>query len=116
MAQEDSCFFDICLPNYTEDSQRRITYFNEISEHVGCDHHHDICHVKDEAMRSETKRQAPVQSHKGRTLLEYMTTTPNLPKGMEVTELSYRGDFEDAKTTHVSNSNELKNPDKFLRG
>lgn len=29
-AEEDSCFFDICLPNYTTDSLRRITYFNEM--------------------------------------------------------------------------------------
>lgn len=29
VAEEDSCFFDICLPNYTADSLRRITYFNE---------------------------------------------------------------------------------------
>jgi hypothetical protein len=29
VAEEDSCFFDICLPNYTTDSLRRITYFNE---------------------------------------------------------------------------------------
>ena len=33
-AEEDSCFFDICLPNYSSDSLRRITYFNEISEDV----------------------------------------------------------------------------------
>jgi hypothetical protein len=34
VAKEDSCFFDICLPNYTTDSLRRITYFNEISEEI----------------------------------------------------------------------------------
>ena len=38
-AEEDSCFFDICLPNYTTDSLRRITYFNEISDHVTCNKH-----------------------------------------------------------------------------
>ena len=38
VAEEDSCFFDICLPNYTEDSLRRITYFNEISDNLNnCD-------------------------------------------------------------------------------
>lgn len=31
-AEEDSCFFDICLPNYTTDSLRRITYFNEVTD------------------------------------------------------------------------------------
>jgi hypothetical protein len=30
VAEEDSCFMDICLPNYTTDSLRRITYFNEV--------------------------------------------------------------------------------------
>ena len=40
-AEEDSCFFDICLPNYTADSLRRITYFNEISDHISCD---EYCH------------------------------------------------------------------------
>lgn len=30
IAEEDSCFFDICLPNYTDGHLRRITYFNEI--------------------------------------------------------------------------------------
>ena len=27
-AEEDSCFFDIMLPNYTGDHNRCITYFN----------------------------------------------------------------------------------------
>ena len=39
VAEEDSCFFDICLPNYTTDSLRRITYFNEVSEQEGGDGH-----------------------------------------------------------------------------
>jgi len=33
IATENSCFFDICLPNYTPDSHfRKITYFKEKSE------------------------------------------------------------------------------------
>jgi hypothetical protein len=33
VAQENSCFFDICLPNYTPASaERRITYFKESEE------------------------------------------------------------------------------------
>jgi hypothetical protein len=31
VAEENTCFFDICLPNYTADSLRRITYFKEIT-------------------------------------------------------------------------------------
>jgi hypothetical protein len=31
VAEENSCFFDICLPNYTPmNHSRRITYFKEI--------------------------------------------------------------------------------------
>ena len=30
-AEENTCFFDICLPNYTADSLRRITYFKEVT-------------------------------------------------------------------------------------
>lgn len=32
VAEENTAFFDICLPNYTADSLRRITYFKEISD------------------------------------------------------------------------------------
>ncbi len=32
VAEENTCFFDICLPNYTADSLRRITYFKEIED------------------------------------------------------------------------------------
>merc|ERR1711907_150302 len=37
VAEEDSCFFDICLPNYTSDAERRITYFNEVATVLNCD-------------------------------------------------------------------------------
>lgn len=30
VAEENTAFFDICLPNYTADSLRRITYFKSI--------------------------------------------------------------------------------------
>lgn len=31
VAKENSCFFDICLPNYTPlNHSRRITYFKEV--------------------------------------------------------------------------------------
>jgi hypothetical protein len=34
VAEEDTCFFDICLPNYSEDSLRRITFFKDVTENV----------------------------------------------------------------------------------
>ena len=88
VAQEDSCFFDICLPNYTQDSLRRITYFNEVSEHLGCDGH-GSSKDKHEHVKTEDG------SCEGTTLLEYDTTPPVLPNGMKVTELDYRGDMSD---------------------
>ena len=74
VAEEDSCFFDICLPNYTTDSLRRITYFNEISEEI-----------------------APGKN--SRTLLEYNVTPPVMPVGFDVAEVEYRGDILEAGKT-----------------
>ena len=79
VAEEDSCFFDICLPNYTSDSLRRITYFNEISDHVTCSH---SCKEED--------------SHDRRIKLQYHTTPPVMPFDFEVAELAYRGNFSEA--------------------
>jgi len=81
VAEEDSCFFDICLPNYTSDSLRRITYFNEISEQIG----------------GQEGEQVGRPSHlAGNTTLEYYTTPPVMPVGFDIAELDYRGDFQEA--------------------
>lgn len=80
VAEEDSCFFDICLPNYSTDSLRRITYFNEISEHIGCD--------KEE--KHDCDR---------RTILQYNTTPPVMPVGFDVVDVEYRGDIKEAGKT-----------------
>ena len=77
VAEEDSCFFDICLPNYTEDSLRRITYFNEISDQLVCETDGNNC--------------------KTHTRLEYHTTPPVLPVGFDIKELEYRGEMRDDK-------------------
>ena len=67
VAEENSCFFDICLPNYTPlNHSRRITYFKEI-----CDE--------------------PTVMRGGLTELEYYTTPPVMPVNFEVQELDYRG-------------------------
>ena len=71
MAEDDSCFFDICLPNYTSESIRKQTYFNEISQNLECGTHGDKCD----------------------TILEYYSTPPKLPVGFEVAEVEYRGDY-----------------------
>jgi hypothetical protein len=82
VAQEDSCFFDICLPNYTEDSLRKITYFDEISSHLKCD-----LDGKDGHNCSETS-------------LQYATTPPVYPKNMNLTELDYVGDMKELYSVH----------------
>ena len=102
VAEEDSCFFDICLPNYTQESLRRITYFNEVSEHLGCDgHSHDNEHVKTEKSCEHT------------TLLEYHATPPVLPTGFAINELSYRGDMREDQIMRriISNKSKAKNID-----
>jgi len=35
IAEEDSCFFDICLPNYTTSMKRRLTFFEELPDTTG---------------------------------------------------------------------------------
>jgi hypothetical protein len=70
VAEENSCFFDICLPNYTPiRHERRITYFKETGANV------------------ENARKG------GLTELEYDTTPPVLPEGMIVKEIPYKGYF-----------------------
>lgn len=95
VAEENTCFFDICLPNYTADSLRRITYFNEIgpivtdkaSETNGID-------IKD--CRSEDFADQTLQlsrSIDGLTTLEFDTTPPKLPVDFEIADLPYRGEM-----------------------
>ena len=90
VAQEDSCFFDICLPNYTQDSLRRISYFNEVAEHLGCDGHaHNADHEHLETDNSCERT----------TLLEYHTTPAiekyGLPEGFTINELSFKGEMRE---------------------
>ena len=70
IALEDSCFFDICLPNYSNQALRKITYFNEI----------------------ENKDDERVMNKKN-IVLQYNTTPPNLPVGFHVEDINYRGDL-----------------------
>lgn len=68
VAKENSCFFDICLPNYTPlNSSRRITYFKEVASEQG------------------------TVLKKGLTQLEYDVTPPVMPVNHAVHELQYRG-------------------------
>lgn len=77
VAEENSCFFDICLPNYTSDSHaRKITYFKENADLVT-----DGAHCKINPMLSR------------HTELIFDTTPPVMPVDFKVHDLAYRGDF-----------------------
>ena len=70
VATENSCFFDICLPNYTPNNPtRRITYFNEDED------------------------QMPDPMKAGTTELIYDTTPPHMPPGFDLREIDYRGSY-----------------------
>eukprot|EP00350_Pseudokeronopsis_sp_OXSARD2_P013644 CAMPEP_0170556682 /NCGR_PEP_ID=MMETSP0211-20121228/18115_1 /TAXON_ID=311385 /ORGANISM="Pseudokeronopsis sp., Strain OXSARD2" /LENGTH=135 /DNA_ID=CAMNT_0010867161 /DNA_START=319 /DNA_END=726 /DNA_ORIENTATION=+ len=63
VAQQNSCFFDICLPNYTTASLRRITYYEELED--------------EEAAK------------KGIYKMKFDASPPYFPQGFEVTEVPY---------------------------
>ena len=68
VAKENSCFFDICLPNYSPDGHtRKVTYFK------------DCC-------------PNPAETRGGLTELEYYTTPEiAMPEGFEIHDIDYRG-------------------------
>lgn len=92
VAEENTCFFDICLPNYTADSLRRITYFKEI----GCG---EAASSPLDAVDPSTIADCSLQLNqdrsflKGFKVLEYDSTPPKLPVNFEVADLPYRGDL-----------------------
>lgn len=80
-AKENSCFFDICLPNYTPTSHfRKITYFKE-SESCELD-------LQTPFADADIK-------HKRATLTNilYDTTPPALPTNFSVNDVAYRGEM-----------------------
>ena len=83
MAEENTCFFDICLPNYTADSLRRITYFKEIT---------DITEVKPETIADSTYNFS--KTIENLKFIEYDSTPPKLPVNWEIADLPYIGDMK----------------------
>lgn len=84
VAEENTCFFDICLPNYTADSLRRITYFQRISEATK--------DIDPKAFADSTLD----LGHKveGLTHIAFDSTPPNLPVDFEIADLPYRGEMK----------------------
>lgn len=91
-AECDSCFFDIMLPNYTDGSNRKITYFNDLSDHVS--------HVSDVEQHLMGMSGFPALDlddfDKDRfTKLQFFTTPPVLPFKFDIAELDYQGDYNE---------------------
>jgi hypothetical protein len=118
VAEENTCFFDICLPNYTADSLRRITYFKEItSEVLGQKAQADLGGAASSILESTSgNKKTPLTSKdlldaidpttiadstlqlsskiNGLTLLEYDATPPKLPVDFHVADIEYRGEMK----------------------
>jgi hypothetical protein len=81
IATENSCFFDICLPNYTPQSHfRKITYFKDSN----------IC----SASAATPFADDDIKNKKAViTDIIYDTTPPVMPVNFKVTDLVYRGEM-----------------------
>jgi len=78
VAEEDCCFFNVYLPNYTADGLRRITFFKE-------------CPVSNQS--NDEHFAYSDFGYSTETMLQYNTTPPVMPSGHEVTEVDYRGEM-----------------------
>jgi hypothetical protein len=118
VAEENTCFFDICLPNYTADSLRRITYFKEITSEVLGQKAQaelggaastilennqmnkktslsakDLMEVIDPSTFADSTLQMSSKVN-GLTFLEYDATPPKLPVDFHVADIAYRGEMK----------------------
>ena len=97
VAEENTCFFDICLPNYTADSLRRITYFKEIvttkpQDASAAETTLDALGIDPKTLADNTLNlSSPVDNLK---FLEYDSTPPKLPVNFEIAELPYIGEMK----------------------
>ena len=65
------------MPNYTADSMRRITYFNEVAEDMS------------------GANKDPSKPQRGSSIIEYHTTPPVMPVGFDIAELHFRGEMKE---------------------
>lgn len=97
VAEENTCFFDICLPNYTNDSLRRITYFKElITESGGSAAEVNLSgtNLKIDPNSIADKSLDLSATPDGFRFIEYYATPPKLPVDFEVADLPYVGDMK----------------------
>ena len=97
MAEENTCFFDICLPNYTADSLRRITYFKDLTKEVPNGQERLAkCPLQDFKLSEFADSILEMSSEQVGDLrcLAYDSTPPKLPVNFEITELPYDGDMQ----------------------
>ena len=92
IAEENTCFFDICLPNYTADSLRRITYFKEAKRAFSCSGS-TLDQVGFDPNTLADSTLSLSSSVHNLTFLEYDVTPPKLPVNFEVAEVPYIGEM-----------------------
>lgn len=115
IAEENTCFFDICLPNYTNDSLRRITYFKDVASLDRSQDEVDACEVaaaestlyqstdlsKIDTSKIADKTLESSSRIDGLKFIEYYTTPPRLPVNFEIADLSYIGEMREWKWLSV---------------
>lgn len=91
VATENSCFFDICLPNYQANGHtRRCTYYNELPSDTDT-LTPQATQLLNHTLHNGRKTARPANSRL--VQLEYDTTPPRLPTGLAINEVAYRGEF-----------------------
>ena len=95
-AECDSCFFDIMLPNYADGCSRKITYFNDLSEHTS-----HVTDVEEQLMGMSGLPVMDFETDADRfTKLQFFTTPPILPFKFDIAELDYQGDYNEIQNFH----------------
>lgn len=85
VAEENTCFFDICLPNYTNETLRKITFFKELD---------DLTVVNKDTVADNTFNLSLKSTDDTLRYLEYDCTPPKIPHNFDVADLAYIGDMK----------------------
>lgn len=91
VAEENTCFFDICLPNYTADSMRRITYYKEVAAaETGL----SALGVPTHSIADGTESMSSIVDAEGLKFIAFDSTPPNLPVDFQIADKAYRGEMK----------------------